>query len=81
MIEPIIYDADLEIQYTLFKMQLKMVRDYKHFKQQDISDLTNLSTKCISDLESTKQGNPTLKSIIKYLDCMGYELSIEERKL
>lgn len=79
LINPIIYDADeVSIQYILLKMQMKSIRDSSHMTQKDVSDRSGLSTKCISDIESYKVGNPTLLSMMKYLQVLGYELHIRK---
>ena len=49
--------------------------------QKDVSSLSGLSTQCISDIESERTGNPTFKSIVKYLDVLGYEICFREKTI
>ena len=77
---PIIFVGDpveIEISKIDFRTNLLMTRKQFHLTQKEVSQATGLSTQCISDIEGT--GNPTLKSIIRYLDCFGYELSIRKK--
>ena len=48
--------------------------------QRQVSELTGVSVKCISDIESINNGNPPLKSIMKFLDCFGYEVVIKKKQ-
>ena len=54
-------------------------RKAKHLTQKDISDKSGLSVKCISDIENVDNGNPTMKSLIKYLDALGFELYFQPK--
>lgn len=75
--EPIIFVNDpIEIYMNtmLTKMDLQRIRKANKMTQKDVSQATGLSLQCISDIESANNGNPTLKSIIRYLNCFGYEL-------
>lgn len=83
LIEPMIFMDPIEevISTKLTKMQLSDLRKCKHLTQKEVSDLTGLSVQCISDIESTTGGNPTLKSIIKFLDCLGYEIAFQKKTI
>jgi transcriptional regulator with XRE-family HTH domain len=83
MIDPIIYNYSLEnlISYKLSKTDLLTIRKSQHLTQKEVSDLSGLSTQCISDIENDNGGNPTLKSIIKYLECLGYELAFQKKRV
>ena len=59
---------------------LSDLRKIKHLTQKDLSLITGLSIQCISDIESKNSGNPTLKSLIKYLDALGYEICFQRNK-
>lgn len=72
---------DLYINKRLTKMQLPDIRKVKHLTQKDVSEATGLSLQCISDIESLTSGNPTLKSLIKYLDCLGYEIAFQRKSI
>lgn len=82
LIDPFIYDnkIDLLISERLTKLQLSDLRKIKHLTQKDLSLITGLSIQCISDIESKNSGNPTLKSLIKYLDALGYEICFQRNK-
>lgn len=81
---PIIFVGDkveLELSRMETKYQLHIIRKIHRMSQRQVSELTGLSTKCISDIESIGTGNPTLKSIIKFLDCFGYEINIRKKSM
>lgn len=71
--------ADRFISNRLTRMELSELRRRAKLTQKEMSDLTGLSTQCISDIESEKGGNPTLKSIMKYLEPLGYELCFKPK--
>jgi transcriptional regulator with XRE-family HTH domain len=63
------------------KMQLSELRKSKGLSQKAMSELSGLSVQCISDIESFNSGNPTLKSIVKYLECLGYEIAFQKKTI
>lgn len=69
------------ISKRLTKMELGLLRKSKGITQKDMSKLTGLSIQCISDIESESSGNPTLRNIIKYLDCLGYEMTFQKKSI
>ena len=76
---PMIFDApedkaDRFIAHRLTKMELGDLRRRARITQKELATVSGLSTQCISDIESEKTGNPTFKSIQKYLDVLGYEI-------
>ena len=71
--------ADKFISQKLTKMELGELRRMARITQKDMSRLSGLSTQCISDIESEKSGNPTFKSIVKYLDVLGYEICFRKK--
>ena len=75
-------DQELEnmISTRLTKAELKDLRASR-FTQKELSVDTGLSIQCISDIESTTSGNPTLRSLIKYLDALGYEMVFQKKTL
>lgn len=83
LIEGIIFSNPTEqyISKRLTKMQLADMRKMKHFTQKELSEISGLSIQCISDIESENSGNPTLKSLIKYLDCLGYEMVFQRKTI
>ena len=83
-IDPMIFDtpearADRFISHRLTKMELGELRRSARITQKEMSSLSGLSTQCISDIESEKSGNPTFKSIVKYLDILGYEICFRKK--
>lgn len=84
LIEPIVYNNDPIEEYIsrrLTKMQLGDLRKIKHLTQKQVSEMTGLSIQCISDIESEGSGNPTLKSLNKYLECLGFEIMFQKKTL
>jgi len=83
LVEPIIFSDPLEqfISRRLTKIQLVGLRKMKRLTQKEVSEATGLSVQCISDIENEDGGNPTLKSMIKYLDCLGYEMVFQKRSV
>lgn len=81
LIEPMIFSDPLDqyIAKRITKMQLADIRKVKRMTQKEMSALTGLSVQCISDIESEENGNPTLRSMIKYLDCLGYEICFQKK--
>lgn len=84
MIEPMVFDnkeskAERFISQRLTKIELGNLRRAQRMTQKDVSSLSGLSTQCISDIESERTGNPTFKSIVKYLDVLGYEICFREK--
>ena len=84
MIEPMMFDnkeskAERFISQRLTKIELGNLRRAQRMTQKDVSSLSGLSTQCISDIESERTGNPTFKSIVKYLDVLGYEICFREK--
>ena len=65
----------------LTKMQLSELRKSKGLSQKAIAEMSGLSVQCISDIESFNNCNPTLRSMIKYLDCLGYEIAFQKKTI
>ena len=84
MFQAMIFDdaeakADRFISNRLTRIELSELRRAAKITQKQMSYLSGLSTQCISDIESEKSGNPTLKSIMKYLDVLGYEVCFRRK--
>lgn len=77
---PVIFVGD-EIEQVIskmgFRIECTMLRTQHHMTKKEMAKLTGLSQSCIADIEGL--GNPKLSSLIKYLDCFGYELAIREK--
>lgn len=79
LIDPMIFDTiesktDRYISHRLTKMELSELRKKAKITQKELATISGLSTQCISDIESEKGGNPTFRSIQKYLDVLGLEI-------
>ena len=72
----IINDDEFELICKFIKL-----RHASNITQKELSEATGLSIQCISDIENENSGNPTLKSLIKYLDCLGYEITFQKKSL
>lgn len=83
LVEPMIFCDPVEqyISKRITKMQLSAIRKINHLTQKEMANLTGLSVQCISDIENEENGNPTLKSIVKYLDCLGYEMCFQKKTI
>lgn len=80
-IEGMIYSKTIShMSAKLTKMQLSELRKSKHLTQKELSTLSGLSTNCISGIEGD-DGNPTLKSILKYIDTLGYEMLFKKKSI
>lgn len=78
-----IKDSELEqfISRRLTKMELIELRKAKGLSQKELSTISGLSVQCISDIENASSGNPTLRSITKYLDSLGYEMMFKKKNI
>ena len=76
-------DIELEqfISRRLTKMELVELRKAKGLSQKELSTISGLSVQCISDIENASSGNPTLRSITKYLDSLGYEMMFKKKNI
>lgn len=69
-------NTDAMIDDKMFRMQLVAARKAKHLTQKELSRLSGLSESCISNIESGESSSPTLRSLIKYTNALGVELSV-----
>lgn len=74
-------DFEQYISRRLTKMELSLMRKSRNITQKELSKVSGLSVQCISDIESENSGNPTLRSLIKYLDCLGYEIVFQKKEI
>ena len=72
-----ITEIDIAILKKEFSMAALMLRKQSSLTQKEVSDASGLSVQCISDIEG--DGNPTLNSIVRYLNCFGYEISFKKK--
>ena len=62
-----------------FKQELIEARKSRNLTQNDVSNLTGLSQQAVSRLENGSGG--TLSTIMRYLNSMGYSLTIKKSHL
>ena len=74
-------ESEQYISKRLAKMELSQLRKSKGISKKELSKASGLSVQCISDIESTNSGNPTLRSIVKYLECLGYEIAFQKKSI
>ena len=75
------YD-DFEREYA-FRQKLAEARKFNKITQKELHNLTGLPQQSISRIEkgSTQKQSPTLRTLLKYVDALGYELSLTPKKL
>ena len=72
---------DAEQKEFEFRVKLARVRKEKNFTQNNIKEVTGLTQQAISRIEKgTNERSPTLKTLIRYIDALGYELTITRKK-
>lgn len=59
---------------------IKKRRDCLSIKQEDLSEMTGITSKTIYLIENGK-GNPSFDTLNKLLDVLGFEISINIKKL
>lgn len=69
-------NIDNLISDKLFRMQLADIRRSK-MSQAKLSEISGLSTTCISSIESNENSSPTLRSLMKYMTALGVSLYIK----
>lgn len=79
-------DPERRKQYDLFekeyelKKMLTEARKQEHITQQELSSRTGLSQQAISRIERVNEtGGFTFRTLFKYLDGIGYDLSLKKR--
>lgn len=82
IIEELITDDELRKQHEVFeaemafKQELINARKSESLTQKDISRMTGLSQQAVSRMEKGASG--TIETIIRYLNSIGYSLSIKK---
>lgn len=82
IIEELITDDELRKQHEIFeaemafKQELINARKSESLTQKDISRMTGLSQQAVSRMEKGASG--TIETIIRYLNSIGYSLSIKK---
>ena len=63
-----------------FRLKLARARKEKNFTQNNIKEVTGLTQQAISRIEKgANYRSPTLKTLIRYVDALGYELTITQK--
>ena len=73
-------NIDEFISTKLTKMQLVDLRKAKHLTQKQMSEISGLSTSCISNIESGENNSPTLRSLIRYASALNVNIFIGNDK-
>ncbi len=68
---------EIFVEEMAFKQQLIDARKAEALTQKDISLMTGLSQQAVSRLEKSASG--TVETIIRYLNSMGYSLTIQKK--
>lgn len=83
--DPMIFNvtgSDVVIARNLTKLELRMLRDYHKLTQSELAKMSGLSVQTVSNLESVKSdSSPTMDSLIKYIDALGYEIFLRPKTL
>ena len=71
---------DFEREYA-FRQKLAEARKANNITQQEIQNRTGLPQQSISRIEkgTTQKQSPTLRTLLKYVDAIGYELTITQK--
>jgi len=63
-----------------FKLKLARARKEKNFTQNNIKETTGLTQQAISRIEKgDNDRSPTLRTLIRYIDALGYELTLSPK--
>ena len=68
---------DAEQKEFEFRLKLAQVRKDKSITQNNIKEATGLTQQAVSRIETGTNGrSPTLKTLLRYVDALGYELTL-----
>ena len=72
---------EFEIEYA-FRRKLSEARKAKNITQQEIQNMTGLPQQSISRIEkgTAQKQSPTLRTLLKYVDAIGCELTITQKQ-
>ena len=71
---------DAEQKEFEFRLKLARARRERSFTQNNIKDVTGLTQQAISRIEKgANDRSPTLKTLIRYVDALGYELTLTQK--
>lgn len=74
-------DIDLEIMDRMIRMQLQNARKSAGLSQIELSNISGMSKMTIYRIENDYDYTPTLQSIIKYANSLGYDFTITKSLL
>ena len=63
------------------RRELKKARSQKKMTQKQIKEVTGLTQQVISRIEANTTISPSLKNLMIYADALGYELTIQPKKI
>lgn len=72
-LQQVIDDFDREYE---FRKKLVAARKEAGLTQKELENLSGLDQRAISRLEKDQDVSPNLKTVLRYIDAMGYELHI-----
>lgn len=72
-------NTELFIKDNYIRQRLSKIRKSKGLTQQQLSEISGISTSTISNLESG-ENSYTLRTLIRYAEALGYELDIEKKR-
>ncbi|MCL2166552.1 MAG: helix-turn-helix transcriptional regulator [Clostridiales bacterium] len=71
---------DAEQKEFEFRLKLARARKARNLTQYNIKETTGLTQQAISRIETgAKDRSPTLRTLIRYVDALGYELTLTEK--
>ena len=70
-------NTEVYLEDTLIRKALRDARASKHLTQNELSAISGLSITTISNIEQG-DGSPTLRSLIRYANAVGYTLKIKK---
>jgi DNA-binding XRE family transcriptional regulator len=74
--------AEFEREYA-FRQKLSKARKQQNITQKEIQEKTGLPQQSISRIEkgTSQKQSPTLRTLLKYLDAIGCELTITQKQM
>jgi len=64
-----------------FRLKLAQARKGRNLTQKSVKEVSGLTQQAISRIEKgTQDRSPTLRTLLKYVDALGYELTLTKKK-
>jgi DNA-binding XRE family transcriptional regulator len=70
---------EIEQQEFAFRMALAATRKAEHLTQKDLENASGLTQQSISRIEKNMEQSPMLNTILRYIDALGYQLTLTKR--